>query len=109
MLRDKKGYYPSVGYYSPPIGPAYKQDNPDPFELICKCIYCTHEGLHYLLDIRKIIKTDEDHTLGDDLRMKTRYRGTRYRLIKRECFNCRQPWEQILDKEYGTWYEIGEA
>ena len=90
-------------------GPSYLSDRPNDFELLSDCIYCQVYGLHHLRDIRQIIKTDEEGVLTDDLSTRMRYRGTKYRLITRECQNCHQPWEEVLDREYGTWYEIGDA
>lgn len=113
-LRDKKaGPYAGMKLDSDgnlrAHGPSYYQSNPRDFELICPCLYCGQERLHHLRHIRQIIDTDAEGEMQDDLTVRMKYRGTKYRLIKRECMECRQPWEEVLDKEYGTWYEIGDA
>lgn len=91
------------------LGPSYLSDRPNYFELIGPCIYCGNTGLHHLKDIRQVIDTDEEDYYRDDLTLGTRYRGTKIRLIARECFECHQSWEEVLGKEAGTWYAIGDA
>lgn len=101
--------FPAMTSASGPYAGRAFEDPRNLFELHGPCPSCQNPDVHYMLDIRNVIDTDEEGVLQDDLTTRMRYRGTKYRLIKRECPTCHQQWDEVLDKEYGTWYETGDV